>query len=107
MSPTELELLCVKPAMTLRDALLRMEQVSRGILLVLDDAGKLARTLTDGDLRRAILKGSSDSTLLGALPVAHPITASEEADATDVLRLMDLHQIDICQLLMLSPSLSM
>ena len=94
MNPIELELLCVKPAMTLRDALQRMEQVSRGILLVLDDEGKLARTLTDGDLRRAILKGVSESSLLGALPVTRPIAVNEAADATDVLRTMDAHQID-------------
>ena len=94
MSPAELELLCVQPAMSLRDALLRMEQVSRGILLVLDAHAKLARTLTDGDLRRAILKGASDTTLLDALPIARPITVNEDADAVDVLRLMDAHQID-------------
>ena len=94
MSPIELELLCVKPAMTLRDALLRMDQVSRGILLVLDDEGTLARTLTDGDLRRAILKGVGDTSLLGALPVTRPIAVNEAADAADVLRVMDAHQID-------------
>ncbi len=94
MSPGELKLLCVKPAMTLRDALLRMEQVSRGILLVLDSEGVLARTLTDGDLRRAILKGAGDSSLLGGLPLTSPIAVNESADAADVLRLMDAHQID-------------
>ena len=94
MSPSELELLSVKPTMTLRDALLRMEKATRGILLVLDDEGKLARTLTDGDLRRAILKGLGDTSLLGALPVARPITVNEAADAADVLSIMDAHQID-------------
>ncbi len=94
MSPSELQLLCVKPAMTLRDTLMRMEQATRGILLVLDDHGKLARTLTDGDLRRAILKGLGDSSLLNDLPAATPITANEEANSADVLRIMDAHQID-------------
>ncbi len=94
MSPSELELLCVKPAMTLRDALLRMEQVSRGILLVLDEKGSLARTLTDGDLRRAILKGAGDTSLLGTLTVARPIFVNESSNAADVLRIMDEHQID-------------
>jgi dTDP-4-amino-4,6-dideoxygalactose transaminase len=94
MSPSELELLCVKPDMTLRDALLRMNVVGRGILLVLDIEGALARTLTDGDLRRAILKGAGENSLLGALPVRPPITANQSADAAEVLRLMDMHQID-------------
>ena len=94
MSPGELELLCVKPAMTLRDALLRMDQVARGILLVLDDKGTLARTLTDGDLRRAILKGVGETSLLRTLPAARPIAVNEAANAADILRTMDLHQID-------------
>ena len=94
MSPSELELLCVRPAMTLRDALLRMEQMSRGILLLLGNDGALARTLTDGDLRRAILKGVNDTSLLGSFPVARPIAVNESADAAEVLRIMDAHQID-------------
>ena len=94
MSPNELELLCVKPAMTLRDALVRMDQASRGVLLVLNSKGELARTLTDGDLRRAILKGLGDSALLESLPGVVPVTANEDANAADVLRIMDEHQID-------------
>ena len=94
MSPSELELLCVKPEMCLSDALVRMDLAARGILLLIDKDGTLARTLTDGDLRRAILKGVGDSSLLGALPVARPIAVNEAADAAEVLRVMDAHQID-------------
>ena len=94
MSPTEFELLCVTPEVCLRDALARMDLGARGILLMIDKNGKLARTLTDGDLRRAILKGVEDSSLLSTLPVARPITVDESADAADVLRVMDAHQID-------------
>ena len=94
MSPKELELLCVQPEMCLRDALLRMDLAGRGILLMIDKDGILVRTLTDGDLRRAILKGFVDASLLGALPVSRPITVNEAADAADVLRVMDAHQID-------------
>ena len=94
MSPSELELLCVKPEMCLRDALVRMDLAARGILLLIDKDGTLARTLTDGDLRRAILKGVGDSSLLAALPGARPIAVNEAADAADVLRIMDAHQID-------------
>ena len=94
MSPSELKLLCVKPEMCMRDALVRMDLAARGILLLIDKDGTLARTLTDGDLRRAILKGVGDSSLLAALPGARPIAVSEAADAADVLRIMDANQID-------------
>ena len=80
MSPKEFELLCVKPEMCLRDALLRMDLAARGVLLMIKKDGSLARTVTDGDLRRAILKGFGDSSLLGALPIACPIAVSDAAD---------------------------
>ncbi|MES2360474.1 MAG: DegT/DnrJ/EryC1/StrS family aminotransferase [Pseudomonadota bacterium] len=94
MSFAELEALCVPPALTLREALLRMEQTARGILLILRDDGTLARTLTDGDLRRAILNHVGDNFPLGDLPEAKPVTVNEDTDAAGVLYLMDLHQID-------------
>ena len=94
MSPSELELLCVKPEMCLRDALVRMDLASRGILLMIDKDGRLARTITDGDLRRAVLQGVVDTESLGTLQPKQPITTSEAADAADVLRIMDAYQID-------------
>ncbi len=94
MSPDKLAALAVQPDMTLRDALLRMDQTARGILLVLATDGRLARTLTDGDLRRAILNRAGDDSPLAGLPEATPITASLETTAAGVLQLMDMHQID-------------
>jgi dTDP-4-amino-4,6-dideoxygalactose transaminase len=94
MSSDRLQALCVAPAVTLREALLRMDQTGRGILLVLDAAGLLAHTLTDGDLRRAILKNAGDSAPVGSLSNATPLTVGEESNAASVLQLMDQHQID-------------
>jgi dTDP-4-amino-4,6-dideoxygalactose transaminase len=94
MNPAMLASLIVPPDLTLRDALLRMDQTGRGILLVLDKDGALARTLTDGDLRRAILNNAGDSSPASSLPENSPITVGEEANAAAVLELMDQHQID-------------
>jgi len=94
MTQSEFELLCVEPVMSLLEALLRMNQTARGILLVLDDRGGLARTVTDGDLRRAILSGLTDVPLLSDLPAVRPIAVDESANSADVLRIMDEHQID-------------
>lgn len=94
MIPMEIQPLCVLSTLTVREALLRMDQIARGILLVVHPDGKLARTLTDGDLRRAILNQLTNDTPLSALPAQSPITVSEEADAAAELRLMDFHQID-------------
>lgn len=94
MSPSMLQALCVLPATTLRDALLRMDQTARGILLMLGEGGVLKRTLTDGDLRRAILGRAGDSSQVASLPDAMPVTVGEKSDAAAVLQLMDIHQID-------------
>ena len=94
MSSADLGLLCVPPEVTLRDALLRMDKTARGILLVIGNDGALIRTLTDGDLRRAIINHAGDDFPLGRLPAFQSVTVNEDADAACVLHLMDLHQID-------------
>jgi dTDP-4-amino-4,6-dideoxygalactose transaminase len=94
MNREEFEALCVTPDLSLRDALKRLDDSARGILVVVGALGTLTRTLTDGDLRRAHLQGLGDSTLIGALPAQPPITAREDASAPAVLALMDRHQID-------------
>lgn len=94
MNSTDFRALCVQPDCTLHDALLRMDQTARGILLVLWEDGRLARTLTDGDLRRARLQQLGDELTVAALPEQAALTVGEEATAPAVLALMDAHQID-------------
>lgn len=94
MSPEKLAALSVLPTLTLREALLRMDQTARGILLVLRSDGTLGRTLTDGDLRRAILNRAGDTSPVADLPEAPPITASQDTNAAAILLMMDTHQID-------------
>lgn len=95
MSPEEFEALCIPPACTLRQALQRMDQAARGVLLVRDAcSGVLLRTLTDGDLRRARLAGSPDGAAVATLPAQPPLVVDEAASAAQVLARMDQHQID-------------
>ncbi|MCS3917622.1 KpsF/GutQ family sugar-phosphate isomerase [Fervidibacter sacchari] len=66
-----------------------------GACVVVDDEGKLCGIVTDGDLRRALLK---DVNLFHA-PVTEVMTKNPkvihpEALATEALRLMQTHQID-------------
>lgn len=94
MNALEFQALCVDPALTLHEALQRLDATARGILLVQGDEGTLARTVTDGDLRRALLQKMSGQTPLGKLPVQRPITVAEDAAAGTVLAVMDEYQID-------------
>lgn len=94
MNRQEFEALCVSPACTLREALQRLDVTAHGVLLVQRDDGTLARTVTDGDLRRARLQQMDDDTPVGDLPAQVPLTVGEEAGAAVVLAMMDKHQID-------------
>ncbi len=94
MNPSQFEALCVPPTLQVREALARMDQAGRGILLVVAADGTLARTLTDGDLRRALLGSAEGRQTVGSLPEQSPITVREEDNGAAVLALMDRHQID-------------
>jgi len=94
MNPAEFQSLGVAPGCTLREALLRMDQTARGILLLLGDDGRLVRTLTDGDLRRAMLGEFAPTAPVSSLPRHLPLTVGRDANAAAVLALMDRHQID-------------
>lgn len=94
MSAYDFQWLIVSPDTSLGEALRRMDVTGRGILLVVDAEGRLVRTLTDGDLRRAVLSQLPPDVAIRALSAQAPITVLESASAAEVLRLMDAHQID-------------
>jgi dTDP-4-amino-4,6-dideoxygalactose transaminase len=86
--------LCLPPETPWGEALARLNQTGRGILLVVDGSGRLLRTLTDGDLRRAVLAAVPTDAPVSALPSKPPVVADEAATAEALLRLMDAHAID-------------
>ena len=94
MIASEFQALCVLPSTILRDALARMDQTARGILLIVEPDGTLVRTLTDGDLRRAVLAGTPQQTELSKLPSRAPVVVGTEASLADVQRLMEQFVID-------------
>lgn len=97
---SDLRNLCVGSNATVREAMARMDESRIGIVLVVDGLGKLIGTVTDGDMRRAML---ADVNL--DQPVAHllerkkgsvfakPITAPVGADPTTYLALFKQHSI--------------
>lgn len=94
MNEQQFKALCVPATCTIREALDTLERTGKNILLVLDSKGKLRRTLTDGDLRRAALARTPDSAFIATLPGQPPITLPEREDVRRALALMDQHQID-------------
>ena len=71
----------------------RMDVAAQGVLLAVDDAGRLARTVTDGDLRRALLQHSPDTQTLGQLPGRQPLVVRESASLADIQQLLAAHGI--------------
>lgn len=94
MTAAEFAALCVPSALSLREAREALDRTARGVLLVLQPDGRLLRTLTDGDLRRAALQQIPDGSTLSDLPRVSPVTLGHEAGPAAGLALLDQHQID-------------
>jgi len=94
MTAGEFEALCVPATITLREALATLNRTARGVLLVLHPDGRLRRTLTDGDLRRAALDHVSDTAAVAELPGHRPITLGTGDGLPAAVALLDEHQID-------------
>lgn len=81
----------VSPDATLSAALRSLDASALQIVLVLDDEGRLQGTLTDGDIRRALLRGETLESPVSTHMKAHPITIAAGTGpqyALDVLRRM-------------------
>ncbi len=84
---------------TLRECIAAIDRGGRGIALVVDDRRRLVATLTDGDVRRAILAGldldRSAAELLARRGEegAGPVVAAVGTPKADLIRLMTEHVI--------------
>lgn len=81
----------LSPDATLSTALRSLDATAMQIVLICDNEGKLLGTLTDGDVRRALLQGKSLESPVSLHMKAHPITiaaGTSSRDALDVLRRM-------------------
>ena len=84
----------ITPAASIKDAFESLQASSQHMLLLVDDSGKLIRTITDGDIRRLILAGFTLESALINLPEKTPVTANEGIDGAGALDIMDEYQID-------------
>jgi dTDP-glucose pyrophosphorylase len=73
---------------SLRDAMLALEHGAAEIALVVNGKEQLVGTLTDGDIRRAILKGCGLDTPLEPYMERNFTAVSPEASRTEVIELM-------------------
>jgi arabinose-5-phosphate isomerase len=84
----------VLPAASMSDAVAEMSAKGLGMTCVVDDSMTLMGILTDGDLRRLMLR--SDRPLQGAVSSAmtrNPVTIAPDALAGEALRILEDRKI--------------
>lgn len=91
---------CVGPDTPVRDVIAQIQRNSDGLALVVDDERRLLATVTDGDVRRAILAGVDLQGPVGNLPegrplqgYGRPVTAPQGTSPVRLLQLMGEHAI--------------
>lgn len=77
----------VSASATLSEALGAMDAAGLGIVLVIDAAGRLVGTVTDGDVRRAVLSGGTLDRTVDTVMTTKPVTVSTGTDMQEIRRL--------------------
>jgi dTDP-glucose pyrophosphorylase len=88
----------VTPQTFLRDAISHIDSSGLQVALVLHDDGRLAGMLSDGDVRRAILRSYDLNTPVAEIMNLNPVTAHISTGTHDLMRLMrfrGLHHIPL------------
>jgi len=98
MIAPDLQSLCISPAHSIREAMEWIDRGSCGIVLVVDAERHLAGTVSDGDVRRAMLAAIDLETPVSALlerkidsQYPKPVTARVGIGREDLLALMHEH----------------
>jgi dTDP-glucose pyrophosphorylase len=88
----------VPPNTSLLDTIKAIDSGGRQIALIVDSEGRLLGTVTDGDIRRAILRGVGLDKAASNIMNTRPLTATPEQSIKSILRMMrarEIHQIPI------------
>jgi dTDP-glucose pyrophosphorylase/CBS domain-containing protein len=102
MRPEELEPLQLRADATVREAMACIDRSHRGIALVVDEDGRLLGTVTDGDVRRAMLADLRLETPVATLlerqrelhePRPMPLTAPAGTTPAELVALMQRYDV--------------
>lgn len=77
--------LLISPSVSIKETLEILDSTAKQILFVVDSDGLLLGTVTDGDVRRGILKGCSLETAVSKIMNGTPKSVSVERSKKDVL----------------------
>lgn len=80
----------VKTSTTFRELIIAMTRINLGAACVLDDAGKFAGLITDGDVRRALIdRGDINDIQVQEIMTAHPVSVTPNAALKEAVDLME------------------
>lgn len=85
--------ICVAPGAPIRDVLKKIDESTLQIALVVDEYGRLLGTVTDGDVRRSILRGVGLQEKICEIMNSHPKTANFNENRESTLASMRSRQI--------------
>jgi len=83
----------IKPKILLSKALKQIDKTALQVLVVIDEYEKLLGIVTDGDIRRAIIKGIDFDTPIEKIMTKNPIKLMTGDNKEDALYLMKKHEI--------------
>ncbi len=86
--------LYVKKNYTLKRVLSKLDKTAQGVLFLVDDHEQFLRTITDGDVRRLLLKEYTLESNLETLPTIKSKTLPSSATAQDAYQLMQEFELD-------------
>jgi len=99
---TEVDRFFIPPSASIREAIACIDRNGKGITLVVDDERHLLGTVTDGDIRRAILHAISLDEPVEKVMSRQPLVAPPGLSEEEILHLMDkgkktftVHQLPI------------
>src|SRR3954462_10083545 len=84
------------PETSMLEVMARINETGYGIALIVDASGRLLDTVTDGDLRRAILAGTDLSGAISSLQLGRrgpPVPAPVNSSKADLVHLMKAKSI--------------
>ncbi len=88
MTNRDLSKLCLEESSTVRECIELIDKNKQGVALILDDAGQLKGTVTDGDIRRFILAGRSLDQLTTQVMWTSPLTVPVGTSRADIRGMM-------------------
>jgi dTDP-glucose pyrophosphorylase/CBS domain-containing protein len=89
-----IESVVIRPSSTITEAIIQLDRAGTGALLLCTVDRKLFGLLSDGDIRRAVLKGISLEDSCESIASRTPMTTGPAISANQALQLMNQHDIN-------------